>query len=178
MCSHARELVRFQTLAQVATLAGSFVVGRKLANRLLPVRKSDLKNISKPIKFPKYSLLRVLNQIKTAWKHVHSPISSSKLRPSSCCTLRNHVCLVRDTQRMDDLGSQKFCYLQVLNLNFPPFKRVFSANAVYYTVYYSFWLVGKFFGLIWSAIAGFFGMIWAAIKGIRSSLIWCRLCVF
>ena len=72
---------------------------------------------------------------------------------------------------MDDLGSQKFCHLQVPELYFARFLRVFSGNAIYYTVYYSFWLVGKFFGLIWSAIAGFFGMIWAAIKGIRISLI-------
>ncbi|CBY36240.1 unnamed protein product [Oikopleura dioica] len=49
---------------------------------------------------------------------------------------------------------------------------IYSGNAIYYSVYYSLWIVGKFFGLIWSAIAGFFGMIWAAIKGIFLGTWW------
>ncbi|CAG5097972.1 Oidioi.mRNA.OKI2018_I69.XSR.g15314.t1.cds [Oikopleura dioica] len=118
--------------AQVATLAGSFVVGRKFANRLLPVRQHG-SMYTRPFLAANYAL-QVAVPLGTTCAWYETP------REWTIWALKNSV--------------------------------IYSANAVYYTVYYSFWLVGKFFGLIWSAIAGFFGMIWAAIKGVFMGAWW------
>jgi len=118
--------------AQIATLAGSFFVGRKLANKLLPVRQHG--NLyTRPFLAANYAL------------QIAVPIGTS--------------CVWYESAR-------EWTFWTLKNA------AIYSGNAIYYSVYYSFWIVGKFFGLIWSAIAGFFGMIWAAIKGVFLGAWW------
>jgi len=118
--------------AQVATLAGSFFVGRKLANKLLPVRQHG-NMYTRPFLAANYAL------------QIAVPIGTT------CAWYE---------------GAREWTFWALKNT------AIGTGNAIYYSVYYSLWIVGKFFGLIWSAISGFFGMIWAAIKGVFLGAWW------